>query len=290
PGIGTPPVQVTADGMRRADTRFGLVNANTSYTYTADERNAPDAAQDAGEGPHQILPVKGQVHQTVAELRGARSVTASSYGNWLFHLPQFDPVNAFDGDPRTAWTEGSATSPDGQWLRIEFNGRYDMPGSFGVIPLPQEGVRAAPVKVRVETENGSETSLLRGDGSKQRVRAPEGRTRWMKLTIVDSEARTARLGGAGFAEVELPRVQVTRLLRLPTDAENSASPTQVFSLHRAADPTGLSATGTENGLHRRFTTAAGGTFEVRAKAVAVPGEALARLLYEVAPRQRDRIT
>ncbi|NJP52267.1 DUF3367 domain-containing protein [Streptomyces sp. SBST2-5] len=290
PGIGTPPVQVTGDGMRRADTRFGLVNANTSYTYTADERNAPDAAQDAGEGPHQILPVKGQVHQTVAELRGARSVTASSYGNWLFHLPQFDPVNAFDGDPRTAWTEGSATSPDGQWLRIEFNGRYDMPGSFGVIPLPQEGVRAAPVKVRVETENGSETSLLRGDGSKQRVRAPEGRTRWMKLTIVDSEARTARLGGAGFAEVELPRVQVTRLLRLPTDAENSASPTQVFSLHRAADPTGLSATGTENGLHRRFTTAAGGTFEVRAKAVAVPGEALDRLLYEVAPRQRDRIT
>lgn len=35
PGLGTPPLQLTADGLRRADTRFGLVNSNTSYTYTA---------------------------------------------------------------------------------------------------------------------------------------------------------------------------------------------------------------------------------------------------------------
>ncbi|MCT7354303.1 alpha-(1-_3)-arabinofuranosyltransferase [Streptomyces sp. 15-116A] len=289
PGLGTPPVQVIGDGMRRADTRFGLVNANTSYTYTKDERNAPDAAQDAGEGPHQILPTEGQVHQTVAELRGARSVTASSYGNWLFHLPQFDPVNAFDGDPGTAWAEGSADSPDGQWLRIEFNGRYEMPDSIGITPLPQDSVRAAATKVRVETENGSETSFLRADGTKQRIKAHEGGTRWMKLTIVDSVARTSGLAGAGFTEIDLPDVQVTRLLRLPADAENSTAAAQIVSLHRAADPTGLSATGTEAGLHRRFTTGTAGTYEVRANAVAVPGEALDRLLYEVAPEQRDRI-
>lgn len=113
PGLGTPPLQIVGDGLRRADTRFGLVNANTSYTYTEDERNASGAAQDAGEKPHQILPTKGLDHQTVAELRGARSVTASSYGNWLFHLPQFDPVSAFDGNPDTAWAEGVAGSPTG---------------------------------------------------------------------------------------------------------------------------------------------------------------------------------
>lgn len=129
PGLGTPPVQVTGDGMRYADTRFGLVNSNTSYTYTRDERNAPDSVQGAGERPHQILPKEGLDHQTVAELRGARSVSASSYGNWLFHLPQYDPVNAFDGSPDTAWAEGSAGSPDGQWLRIAFDGSYDMPDS-----------------------------------------------------------------------------------------------------------------------------------------------------------------
>ncbi|WP_309061084.1 alpha-(1-_3)-arabinofuranosyltransferase family protein [Streptomyces sp.] len=289
PGLGTPPVQVTGDGMRRADTRFGLVNANTSYTYTRDERNAPDAAQDAGEPPHQILPVEGRDHQTVAELRGARSVTASSYGNWLFHLPQFDPVNAFDGNPDTAWTEGSADSPDGQWLRIAFSDRYDMPDSLGVTPLPQDGVRAAATRVRVETENGSATSFLRANGSKQRIEAPAGPTDWMRLTIVDSTAERAGLTGAGFSEIALPDVRVTRLLRLPTDAEKSTATAEVVSLHRAADPTGLSVVGTEAGLHRRFTTGSAGTYEVRASAVAVPGEALDRLLYEVAPEQRSRI-
>ncbi|MFE0434370.1 alpha-(1-_3)-arabinofuranosyltransferase family protein [Streptomyces nigra] len=291
PGLGSPQVRVTGDGMRRADTRFGLVNANTSYTYTADERNAPGASQDAGEQPHQILPVTGPAHQTVAQLRGARAVTASSYGNWLFHLPLFDPVNAFDGDPGTAWAEGSAGSADGEWLRIAFaGGAYDMPSSFEVAPLPQDGVRAAPTRVRVETEKGTRDSVLRPDGSAQSVKAPAGATRWMKLTITDSVSRRAGLTGAGFSEISLPDVQVTRLLRLPTDAGNSSADAEIVSLSRAADPTGLSATGTEAGLHRRFTTATAGTYEVRAQAVPVPGEALDRLLYMVAPEQRERIT
>nr|WBO77774.1 alpha-(1->3)-arabinofuranosyltransferase [Streptomyces sp. SBE_14.2] len=289
PGLGSPPVQVVGDGLRRADTRFGLVNANTSYTYTRDERNAPDATQDAGEKPHQILPTTGQDHQTVAELRGARSVSASSYGNWLFHLPQYDPVNAFDGNLDTAWTEGSLGSSNGEWLRIEFTEKYDMPGSFKVTPLPQEGVRSAPTRVKVETERGSRTSWLEPNGRTQSIRAPTGETGWMKLTIVESVERRAGLTGAGFAEIALPDVQVTRLLRLPTDAQKSSADTELISLSRPADPTGLSSTGTEAGLHRRFTTATAGTFEIEASAVAVPGEALDRMLYEVAPEQENRI-
>lgn len=290
PGLGTPPLQVNGDGMRYADTRFGLVNANTSYTYTADERNAPDATQGAGEKPHQILPTEGLEHQTVAELRGARSVSASSYGNWLFHLPQYDPVNAFDGDPDTAWAEGSADSPDGQWLRIAFDDGYDMPGSFGVTPLPQDGVRAAATRVRVETERGAVTSSLQPDGTRQHVRAPEGVTRWMRLTIVDSTDRHPGPGGAGFSGIDLPGVRVTRLLRLPTGPADSAATAQVVSLHRSTDPTGLSSLGTESGLHRLFSTDTSDTYEVKASAVAVPGEPLDRLLYEVAPEQRERIT
>ncbi|MEU2264851.1 alpha-(1-_3)-arabinofuranosyltransferase [Streptomyces olindensis] len=289
PGLGTPAVQVVGDGMRRADTRFGVVNAATSYTYTRDERNAPDAQQDPGEKPRQILPTEGIEHQTVAELRGARSVTASSYGNWLFHLPQYDPVNAFDGNPDTAWAEGAPDTPDGQWLRIGFTGSYDMPSSFKVTPLPQESVRAAATKVRVETEKGARTSFLRPNGTTQSVKAPEGATRWMKLTITDSVERRAGLTGAGFSEIDLPDVQVTRMLRLPADADDATASATVVSLHRASDPTGLSATGTEAGLHRRFTTPAAGTYEVKATAVPVPGEELDELLYEVAPEQQARI-
>ncbi|MEU1003273.1 DUF3367 domain-containing protein [Streptomyces tibetensis] len=289
PGLGTPAVQVLGDGLRRADTRFGLVNAGTSYTYTRDERNAPDALQDPGDKPRQILPTEGTGHQTVAELRGARSVSASSYGNWLFHLPQYDPVNAFDGNPRTAWAEGAPDTPDGQWLRIGFTGRYDMPASFKVTPLPQESVRAAATKVRVETEKGERTSFLQPNGTTQRVKAPEGATRWMKLTIVDSVERRAGLTGAGFSEIDLPDVQVTRLLRLPADAQDATSAATVVSLHRASDPTGLSPAGTEAGLHRRFTTPAAGTYEVKASAMPVPGAELDELLYEVAPEQQARI-
>ncbi|MFB8243557.1 alpha-(1-_3)-arabinofuranosyltransferase family protein [Streptomyces sp. NPDC055952] len=288
PGLGTPAVQVVGDGMRRADTRFGLVNANTSYTYTRDERNAPGALQDPGEEPRQILPTEGVRHQTVAELRGAASVSASSYGNWLFHLPQYDPVNAFDGDPGTAWAEGAPDTPDGQWLRIGFTGPYAMPSSFRVTPLPQQGVRAAATKVRVETAAGERTSFLRPNGEPQRIKAPRGATTWMKLTILDSAERRPGLTGAGFSEITLPDVRVTRLLRLPADADRARADATVVSLHRAPDPTGLSPTGTETGLHRRFTAQAG-TYEVRADAVPVPGAALDELLYEVAPGQRARI-
>ncbi|NGO13881.1 DUF3367 domain-containing protein [Streptomyces sp. HC44] len=290
PGLGTPPLQVVGDGLRRADTRFGLVNANTSYTYTRDERNHSGSFQDAGDKPRQILPTEGIDHQTVAELRGARSVTASSSGNWLFHLPQYDPVNAFDGNPDTAWAEGAAGSANGQWLRIGFTEETDIPSSIRVTPLPQDDVRSAPTRVRVETERGSETSYLQTNGMRQRIKAPAGETSWLRITILDSVARHSGLTGAGFSEISIPDVQVTRMLRLPKDAERTDAAAEVVSLHRATDPGGFSPTGTEAGLHRRWTSEAAGTYEVKASAVPVPGGAFDELLYQVAPDQQNRIT
>ncbi|PSM41164.1 DUF3367 domain-containing protein [Streptomyces dioscori] len=290
PGLGSPDLQVVGDGLRRADTRFGLVGANTSYTYTRDERNHSGSYQDAGDEPHQILPSDGIGHQTVAELRGARSVTASSSGNWLYYLPQYDPVNAFDGNPDTAWAEGAVGSADGQWLRIGFTEETEVPASIRVTPLPQESVRSAPTRVRVETERGSETSTLRADGSRQRIKSPEGPSNWLKVTVVESTARHSGLSGAGFSEISVPDVQVTRMLRLPTDAEDAEASAETVSLHRATDPGSFSPTGTEVGLHRRWTSDAAGTYAVRASAIPVPGDALDALLYDVAPEQNDRIT
>ncbi|MGW0709891.1 alpha-(1-_3)-arabinofuranosyltransferase domain-containing protein [Streptomyces sp. NPDC002643] len=293
PGLGTPAVQVVGDGLRLADTRFGLVNANTSYTYTAEERNPSGSVQDAGEKPKQILPVKGLTHQTVAELRGAAKVTASTSGNWLFQLPQYDPVNAFDGDPDTAWAEGAPDSAKGQWLRIDFDDSIEVPSTFEVTPLPRDGARSAPTRIKVETERGSRSTNLQTDGSKQTANAEPGETSWLKITILDSDQRHAGIVGAGFSEVEIPGVEVTRTLRLPVDAEEPDVPqadARVISLHRATDPTGLAPTGTEPGLHRAFATSTAGTYQVEATAVPVPGEELDKLLYEVAPEQQSRIT
>ncbi|WP_107059089.1 alpha-(1-_3)-arabinofuranosyltransferase [Streptomyces sp. NRRL B-1347] len=293
PGLGSAPgLQAVGDGLRRADTRFGLTNTNTSYTYTRDEKNAPDALQDPGKKPHQILPTKGIEHQTTAELRGAKAVTASSYGNWLFHLPQYDPVNAFDGNPGTAWTEGNPGSPDGEWIKAEFRKKTAVPKSFKVTPLPQDGVRAAPTRVRVETEQGKKDSFLKANGTTQRVAAKPGDSDWIKITILDSQVATRGLTGAGFAEISIPGVQVTKLLKMPDDVkgtEGADADATTYSMHRSADPSGLSPVTSEAGLHRRFTTQGQDTYDVRMSAVAVPGSELDELLYDVAPGQRQQI-
>ncbi|MGP3979793.1 alpha-(1-_3)-arabinofuranosyltransferase domain-containing protein [Streptomyces sp. KR80] len=291
PGVGTPPIQAVADGLRRADTRFGLVNSNTSYTYTPSERNHPDSVEDPGKPPKQLLPEGTRLgHQTTAVLRGARSVTASSSGNWLFHLPQYEPANAFDGNPDTAWAEGSPGKPAGQWLRIGFSERVDVPSSIRVTPLPADGMRAAPTVVRVETDRGRAESPLQPNGAPQSVKAPEGRASWLRIRILDAQEAGPGLSGAGFSEVSIPDVQVTRLLTLPRDAEGADAPAAVYSLHRGSDPGGLSPASAEVGLHRRFTTPAEADYRVTARALAVPGDALDQLLDQVAPGKRKRIT
>ncbi|MFE5486048.1 alpha-(1-_3)-arabinofuranosyltransferase family protein [Streptomyces sp. NPDC056527] len=284
------PVKAVADGLRRADTRFGLVNNNTSYTYTADELNHSGSLQNPGEKPKQILPSEGTDHQTTAELRGAESVTASSSGNWLFHLPQYDPVNAFDGNPDTAWAEGSPGRPAGQWLKVEFSRPTDIPASIQLTPLPGDAMRAAPTQVRIETDRGSAESPLQTNGLPQTVKAPSGEASWMKITVVAAQQARPGLSGAGFSEVSIPDVQVTRMLVLPDDAERTDAATTVYSLHRGTDAGGLSPVSAEVGLHRRFTTQQSGEFKVSARAVAVLGGPLDELLDRSAPGSKNRLT
>ncbi|MEU9860207.1 alpha-(1-_3)-arabinofuranosyltransferase family protein [Streptomyces sp. NPDC047971] len=286
----TAPVKAVADGLRRADTRFGLVNNNTSYTYTVDERNHSGSLQNPGEEPKQILPREGTDHQTTAVLRGAESVTASSSGNWLFHLPQYDPVHAFDGNPDTAWAEGSPGTPAGQWLKVDFSRPTEIPASLQLTPLPGDSMRAAPTQVRIETDRGAAESPLQTNGLPQTVKAPPGEASWMRVTVVAAQQARPGLSGAGFSEVSIPDVQVTRLLVLPADAESTDAATSVYSLHRGTDAGGLSPASAEVGLHRRFSTREAGEFTVSARAVAVPGGPLDELLDRSAPGSKNRLT
>ncbi|MEU1280710.1 alpha-(1-_3)-arabinofuranosyltransferase family protein [Streptomyces sp. NPDC005805] len=288
PGVEQPPLYAAGDGMRRADTRFGLVNSGTSHTYTATERNAAESVQDPGAAPRQILPVDGDGHQTTAVLRGAAKVTASSVGNWLFHLPQYDPVNAFDGNPETGWAEGSPGTPKGEWVRIDFSTPTSIPPTLRITPLPSGNVRAAPTSVRVETDQGSRVSPLRPDGSAQDVAAPDGQANWLKVTILDSQQGRPGLTGAGFTDIAIPGVQVTRMLELPADAPKDTGESVLYSLRRGSDPGGLSAVAAETGLHRQFDAARAGQYTLKATALPVPGAALDELLFELTG-QREKI-
>ncbi|MEV1019036.1 DUF3367 domain-containing protein [Streptomyces sp. NPDC050264] len=286
PGIGTPALRTAVDGLRRADTRFGLVNANTSHPYTPTERNSPYAEQNAGEKPKQILPTRGIAHQTTARIEGAREVSASSSGNWLLHLPQFDPVNAFDGAPDTAWTEGDPDSAKGEWLRIAFSRPTRIPATLQVTPLPQEDVRAAPTRIRVETDRGSTTADLRPDGTRQRVKAPAGAASWLRVTILDTQAVRPSLTGAGFSDISVPGVRASRVLQLPADSTRSDQ----FTFRRATGDGALTLTDTEPALRRTFTTTEASRFTFEATAAPTPTAALDKLLYAVAPDQQRKLT
>ncbi|MCK1795796.1 alpha-(1-_3)-arabinofuranosyltransferase family protein [Streptomyces sp. XM4193] len=290
PGIGNPSLQVNGDGLRRADTRFGLINNNTSYTYTKDEKNHEGSLQDAGKEPKQILPSPQLKHQTVAELRGAKNVTASSSGSWLFHMPQFDPVNAFDGNPESGWAEASAGDSTGEWIKIDFDGATDIPGSIDLTPLAGDGVRPSVTGVKIETDRGSEESTLQPNDETQRVKAPRGTAKWLKLTITDVQESRAGITGAGFAEIEIPDVQVTRMLALPNDAPGDRTESEIYSMHRSPDPGGLNPAGIESGLHRQFTSERSAEYTLKASATPVPGSAYDDMLDEIAPGSRDRIT
>jgi len=149
-----PNLWAVTDGQRRADDDFGLTSQNVSFTYTATETNPPDDQfGGSGDPPRQLLPVSAAGHQTVAVLSGAAQVTASSYGSWLEEAPQYDPVNAFDGDPSTAWAEGSAYTPVGQWIQISFDHTLDL-------PAVQLKARGDPVAFKVEVTIAAQPHLM----------------------------------------------------------------------------------------------------------------------------------
>ena len=281
-----PALWAVTDGQRRADTLFGLVSDNVSYTYTATETNPAKAAQlgRAGGPPRDLLPVPAAGHQTVAVLSGAASVTASSYGSWIADTQQEDPASAFDGDPATAWAEGDEFTPAGQWIQINFTGQLDLPASAGIRLRDDSTTREIASVIRVSTAAGSVTTRLAATGAIQPLKVVPGRTGWLRITIAG--ARRVNLGypGAGISDVLIPGVRVTRLLQPAQDPAGRQAASVAFSFHQQvpspfadADPAATAP------LARTFTLAGPATLRPRASALALPGPALDALLGKVSP-------
>jgi arabinofuranan 3-O-arabinosyltransferase len=282
----SPAVWAVTDGQRRADTLFGLVNANVSYTYTATETNPPGAGQlgRAGGPPRQLLPVPAAGHQTVAVLSGAASVTVSSYGSGIADTQEDDPVNAFDGNPATAWAEGNEYTPVRQWIQITFSGPVDLPASVGIRLLDDSTDREMASVLQVSTAAGRATSQVAATGAVQPLNVVPGRTRWLRITIAD--ARRVVLGnpGAGISDVLIPGVRVTRLLQPAEDPAGQQAPSAVFSFHQQvpspfayADPAATAP------MARVFTVARPATLRLSASALALPGPGLDALLDTISP-------
>ena len=278
----TDPTCHPAGRHRRAPPRrhrFGLPNNNTSYTYTATGTIPPDDPQGAGgQPPRQLLPAGTAGHQTVAVLTGAASVTASSAGSWLWEVPQGDPVNAFDGDPSTAWTEASPGSADGQWIQINFTHPLHLSGPL-TVRLLDDIPRPVATRLVITTAAGRAATGTRVTGAPQPVSVPSGTTSWLRITIAATRGGTPGGPGAGISEVTIPGVRVTRFLQ---PSQDQAGPTPSFSFHRESSSTfGLPGAPPEPALDRTFTVPAAQRFTVSASVTAVPGAALNALLDRV---------
>ena len=287
PASGFRPAQwAVTDGQRRADTLFGLVNANVSYTYTATETNPAGAGQlgRAGGPPRQLLPVPAAGHQTVAVLSGAASVTASSYGSWIADTQQDDPVNAFDGDPATAWAEGNERTPVGQWIQISFAGPLDLPASVGIRLLDDSTDREIASLLRVSTAAGSATTEVAATGALQPLNVVPGRTGWLRITIAGARRVSLGYPGAGISDVLIPGVRVTRLLQPAQDPAGRQAASAVFSFHQQVpSPFAFADPAATAPMARTFTVAGPATLRLQASALAVPGPGLDALLDTISP-------
>jgi arabinofuranan 3-O-arabinosyltransferase len=287
PASAPAPAQwAVTDGQRRTDTLFGLVNANVSYTYTAAETNPAGAGQlgRAGGPPRQLLPVPAAGHQTVAVLSGAASVTVSSYGSWIADTQQDDPVNAFDGNPATAWAEGNERTPVGQWIQITFSGSLDLPARVGIRLLDDSTDREIASVLRVSTAAGSATTDVAATGAVQTLRVAPGRTSWLRITIAG--ARRVVLGnpGAGISDVLIPGVRVTRLLQPAEDPAGVEAPSDEFSFHQQVpSPFAYADPAATPPMARAFTLPRPAALRLQASALALPGPRLDALLDQIKP-------
>lgn len=278
-GLQTGSYEVT-DGLRRADTVFGLPTRNTSYTYTATETNpAADPHGRPGAAPRQLLPDGTAGRQTVAVLTGAAEVTASSYGSWLWQVPQGDPVNAFDGDPSTAWVEGTTGNAVGQWVQVRFDRPLALSGPLQVRLLADQ-VRRMPTRLVVTTAAGQAATDVRPTADPQPLNVPAGTTDRLRITIAAAQGGIPGGPGAGIAEVTVPGVKVSRFLQPAQSQPQTASS---FTFQRdTAMALGLPGAPPEPALNRTFTTPATADFRFAATASAIPGPALDSLLNRLA--------
>jgi len=301
--VTAPSLGAVTDGLRRADNAFGLITSNVSQTYTATQTNPPDDLLGGGGGPpRQILPGPAR-RETVAVLAGAATVTASSVGSWDTQAPQYDPVNAFDGNPATAWAVGVPGSAAGQWIEVTFRHRRTLPSRVGIRLLDDNRARAIAARVAVSTAAGRVSTTLRRTTAVQSLRAAPGPTTWLRITI--TRGRPGGAEGAGIRDVLIPGVRVQSFLK-PAQSESGRGQSgpgksgpgksgpgksgQAFSFQQQLpSPALLVNAAAYPPLARTFAMAGSRRLAMTATAVALPGRALTAVLDRLARAGRGSI-
>ena len=177
-----------------------------------------------------VFPGESTSDQTVAELSGLKSVTATDYGDSLSFTPENRPANAVDGDPSTAWTYGAHMPAKGGRIEIDYGHRVTA-SQVNLIQAQLERPNRRITQATLTFDGGSPVHVRLGPASYR----PPGQTvsfprrTFTRLDVTVDAAPGGRnknydgLSQVGFAEISVPGVgPASESLRLPERLLTSA--------------------------------------------------------------------
>ncbi len=224
---------VLTDTNQLAGEDWGSLRDNVGAVQQA---GVPPLVNDPADYSLPVFPGETSDAQTVAQV-GAEppapgevrvaSVRANAYGDSLTYTPEGQPINAFDGNPGTAWTFGAHAQPVGTYVEADLTA-----------PVTTDHVVLHQLKPSKTQSKRQVTDVkLTFDGG-QPVTAALTPASWSPAgQTVSFAARTfsrfdLQVTGAtpvkakvfddtaslGFSEIQIPGVaRATQTLRLPTD-------------------------------------------------------------------------
>ncbi|MEV7396165.1 alpha-(1-_3)-arabinofuranosyltransferase family protein [Aeromicrobium sp. NPDC092404] len=209
-----PSGTILTDGNRRQEAAFGAVQRNRSASLT------PQEPYRADRRVHRYDQEALRGWTTTPDLRGARSLTASSSLSDIGAAPRTDPSAqpwaAFDGDPETAWRPDGARSGDRSWLRLELDEATTVGTARITLDLADDETR----QLIVSTETGGRAVTVRG---RSPVSIAVGRVDRLEIS-----ARSTLLRPVAISEVELPGVALSRPLVMPGVPRGWAPPRAIL--------------------------------------------------------------
>ncbi len=249
---------VVTDTQQLRDTEFSFSNLYNGVSYLL---SPGQPAPLSGGKPKQWIVVPGTQHETVSQLSGAASISASSSGSLFVSNPGDQPLSAFlDNAAGATW---EATPTDARpWIEI----RFDHPIPLREITVTPSTVGTTRItRVQVATDRGRITPSLEPGAAPQSLPTPIGSTRFLRITIVGTQGpRSALLVGPGFAHIAVPGVAVTQSWRVPHDVQSASgiTPTYLFSSPLPDQFDLFAASDEEPQMSRTFTVPGEGTFSV----------------------------
>ncbi len=216
---------------------------------------------------------------------GVAGIGASSYGAVDRIQPEFRPGRAFDGDLGTKWIAGLNGDPVGARLTIDTISSVS--ASEIVLRQPDEVEPFDTItKVRLidvtngiddgDTQSVSLTAESLTVGRRVALDPALRRAGELAIEIVEVQGGDDPGPGAGFAEVEIPGLEVFEVVAVPTDTDRFdgvARHPLAFVFERWASGAGFRDE-PESHIARRFELTSTRTFEVEVEVRPPAGESL----------------